>query len=280
MPACCTPLTWKRRALRQCGSIVGSLARTAQQLNWRRLPWCVAILLGFVFGQLPLLTLAKQQPEVMTGASDDLVKAGPAFPCQFRRCGCQTREQCLGKCCCFSREQRLAWFRRQQQQLSPAEQNLLVTSPAVSRAANCCSLRRPVAAASDSQSIAPCDSATGTGCGASSASDRCDHLSDQVNGGRTTSENDSLASGKSTWKPPATPAPEAVSVRLSPEGCAGERDLWMLSLAWSITPPPSTPLVDTSPRLPTQLFDEQSTPPDSTPPCPPPRIRATRGIVG
>jgi hypothetical protein len=27
-------------------------------------------------------------------------KAGPAFPCQFSRCGCQSADQCSQNCCC------------------------------------------------------------------------------------------------------------------------------------------------------------------------------------
>lgn len=34
------------------------------------------------------------------------------FPCQDRPCGCRTAEQCWQRCCCFSREQRLAWLQQ------------------------------------------------------------------------------------------------------------------------------------------------------------------------
>lgn len=32
------------------------------------------------------------------------------FPCQDRLCGCRTAEQCWQRCCCFTREQKLAWI--------------------------------------------------------------------------------------------------------------------------------------------------------------------------
>lgn len=32
-----------------------------------------------------------------------------AFPCRGHQCGCRTAEQCWNRCCCFNREQRLAW---------------------------------------------------------------------------------------------------------------------------------------------------------------------------
>ncbi len=34
------------------------------------------------------------------------------FPCRGRACGCRTAEQCRRKCCCFSREQKIAWASR------------------------------------------------------------------------------------------------------------------------------------------------------------------------
>lgn len=33
------------------------------------------------------------------------------FPCMYRRCGCRSADDCLKDCCCFSRDQKLAWFR-------------------------------------------------------------------------------------------------------------------------------------------------------------------------
>lgn len=31
------------------------------------------------------------------------------FPCQDHACGCQTAEQCLAQCCCYSAEEKQAW---------------------------------------------------------------------------------------------------------------------------------------------------------------------------
>jgi hypothetical protein len=39
-------------------------------------------------------------------------QAGVRFPCQGHRCGCRSLEQCWQKCCCFSRNEQLAWARR------------------------------------------------------------------------------------------------------------------------------------------------------------------------
>lgn len=36
-------------------------------------------------------------------------KGDTPFPCQFSRCGCQTREQCRTSCCCHSKGERVAW---------------------------------------------------------------------------------------------------------------------------------------------------------------------------
>lgn len=35
-----------------------------------------------------------------------------AFPCQDRPCGCMSAEQCRKKCCCFNKEQKIAWAKR------------------------------------------------------------------------------------------------------------------------------------------------------------------------
>lgn len=49
------------------------------------------------------------------------------FPCQYRRCGCVSAEQCLRKCCCFSEHEKQAWF---------AARKL---TPALDKAHSCCS---------------------------------------------------------------------------------------------------------------------------------------------
>lgn len=38
-------------------------------------------------------------------------KAGEAFACQYHRCGCSSAAECWSNCCCFSRDERLAWCR-------------------------------------------------------------------------------------------------------------------------------------------------------------------------
>ena len=58
-----------------------------------------AMLLVYVFtsGGLPLpVLLVKDQSQ--------------PFPCQTRRCGCASAEQCAQRCCCFSAEEKQAWF--------------------------------------------------------------------------------------------------------------------------------------------------------------------------
>jgi len=34
------------------------------------------------------------------------------FPCQSRPCGCRTASQCRQHCCCFNREQKIAWAKK------------------------------------------------------------------------------------------------------------------------------------------------------------------------
>jgi hypothetical protein len=45
-------------------------------------------------------------PAAEPGAVKDLSKP---FPCQSRACGCHNAEQCWRGCCCFSRDEKLAW---------------------------------------------------------------------------------------------------------------------------------------------------------------------------
>lgn len=48
------------------------------------------------------------------------------FPCQHHRCGCASADQCWRHCCCFSKEQKLAWA-RENNVTPPAE--LLAEAP-------------------------------------------------------------------------------------------------------------------------------------------------------
>jgi len=41
-----------------------------------------------------------------------LPSGGAPFPCQDHPCGCRSAAQCWGECCCFSREEKLAWAAR------------------------------------------------------------------------------------------------------------------------------------------------------------------------
>lgn len=73
-------------------------------------------------------------------------KGDEPFPCQFSRCGCQTREQCRQNCCCHTKQQKVAWALKNNVDpnrvaiLTAAEQELLTIS-APKRAATtatCC----------------------------------------------------------------------------------------------------------------------------------------------
>lgn len=44
------------------------------------------------------------------------------YPCQHHRCGCASADQCWRHCCCFTREQKLAWAR--ENGVSPPEEFL------------------------------------------------------------------------------------------------------------------------------------------------------------
>src|SRR5262245_40642907 len=39
---------------------------------------------------------------------------GLPFPCQDHPCGCMTADDCWANCCCFSKQERLAWAREHQ----------------------------------------------------------------------------------------------------------------------------------------------------------------------
>jgi len=58
--------------------------------------WYVLLLAGFPWGGV---------------ASKDL---SHPFPCQYRRCGCASSDQCWRACCCFTPRERLAWARTHQ----------------------------------------------------------------------------------------------------------------------------------------------------------------------
>jgi hypothetical protein len=40
-----------------------------------------------------------------------LPRNGERFPCENHRCGCSSAQQCRDSCCCYSRDQKLAWAR-------------------------------------------------------------------------------------------------------------------------------------------------------------------------
>lgn len=70
-----------------------------------------AALLGFVTANLGLPLIVPASPlasqDAATGGKDKSIP----FPCQDRPCGCLSADACMRSCCCFSAQERLAWFR-------------------------------------------------------------------------------------------------------------------------------------------------------------------------
>lgn len=92
-------------------------------------PMCRPLITGLVLVSFLPLALGIPIPCAVVPSG------GPSFPCQNRRCGCTSLEQCLGDCCCLSRDQKLAWINdhRELPKLVPPE-----TSTPVG-ACSCCS---------------------------------------------------------------------------------------------------------------------------------------------
>ncbi len=66
----------------------------------------LALLLSVCFSIVPL-PVAVNAPTADAGKD----RSEP-FPCQDRPCGCRSAEQCRQHCCCFNREQKIAWARK------------------------------------------------------------------------------------------------------------------------------------------------------------------------
>ena len=65
------------------------------------------------------------------------------FPCQSRRCGCQSAKQCWKKCCCFTDTQKVAWAKANRVTLpayvvAAAKRESLVVKAACQGAEVCC----------------------------------------------------------------------------------------------------------------------------------------------
>lgn len=77
--------------------------------------------------------------------ADQSGKGDEAFPCQFSRCGCKTREQCRQSCCCHTKQQKIAWALKNNVDpnrvaiLTAAEQELLaISTPQIAKTSVCC----------------------------------------------------------------------------------------------------------------------------------------------
>jgi hypothetical protein len=68
-------------------------------------PWLRRFVAGFSLANYLLLLVGIPLP---TPVSKD---SSRPFPCQHHRCGCASADQCWRHCCCFTREQKLAWAR-------------------------------------------------------------------------------------------------------------------------------------------------------------------------
>ena len=61
--------------------------------------------------------------------STQIDKSTP-FPCQDHRCGCRSAEQCWRECCCFTRDEKLAWAKAHRVQVPEHLMPTLVASAA------------------------------------------------------------------------------------------------------------------------------------------------------
>jgi hypothetical protein len=59
------------------------------------------------------------------------------FPCMDRACGCRSAAECKEKCCCFTREQKLAWA-----ETRGVDPSTIVDQTSASPARSCCSSGR------------------------------------------------------------------------------------------------------------------------------------------
>lgn len=79
-------------------------------------PWFRRLVAGFSLANYLLLLVGIPMP---TPVAKD---SSRPFPCQHHRCGCASADQCWRHCCCFTREQKLAWAR--ENEVSPPEEFL------------------------------------------------------------------------------------------------------------------------------------------------------------
>lgn len=64
---------------------------------------------GFVWAATAWFVIVTSGVPLPAGMPRD--KFGAPFPCQSHACGCRSAAACWADCCCFTREQKLAWAR-------------------------------------------------------------------------------------------------------------------------------------------------------------------------
>lgn len=69
-----------------------------------------AALVGFVTANLGLPLIVPVEQTASTDAGGATKDKSVPFPCQDRPCGCLSADACMRSCCCFTAEERLAWF--------------------------------------------------------------------------------------------------------------------------------------------------------------------------
>jgi hypothetical protein len=70
-----------------------------------------AALVGFVIANLGLPLIVPAVGVASDGSGGAAKDKSVPFPCQDRPCGCMSADACMRSCCCFTAEERLAWFR-------------------------------------------------------------------------------------------------------------------------------------------------------------------------
>ncbi len=120
----------------------------------RPLIWTVLLSVCCAMFPLPIAVIPSGDAEAESG------KAGPAFPCQTRPCGCKSAHQCWTQCCCFSPAQRTAWAK--QHQVTPPVYAILEDSKTTKVVENaqpkpsCCATKK--ACCSPKQTVSKSDS--------------------------------------------------------------------------------------------------------------------------
>ncbi len=188
------------------------------------------------------------------------------FPCQDRPCGCRTADQCRKQCCCFTKEQKIAWAKKRGVPtncvVNESSSQLATDRPEQNLADSSChskssvSLREQLVSASTKKRAS-------SGCETSSSCCK--------SGNRCEREAASAKSVRSVVEKPTETKARKFVIGLAAEKCRGGATDWN-SLPWSVPPALFVswkPVIAVSPVSPVRI--EIWTAICERPPVPPPR---------